>query len=337
MANEHDEKYEDHDEGEYHFSDEHAAYEVDTETKFAPGAAVSESPLSNLARYRRPLIAVGVLAVLMVVVYLTLKPSSTDISQVSSSAPKSTISEAVKTPKPIAPPSVAPAASSVATSAPVASPVIPVASPAPIQAAPVQPVVSVATNPPSSVPQSQANPPVMVQSAPPMQQPVQTMNAMSPDANRDVADRVSALEQQNAKLTNVLQIEYAQKISDYDNQSAAVQAKLKDLSARVANMEAALNQITQLLQGQGRQAVGASAGGPMPSARAAEPKQIYTVQAIIPGRAWLKSDAGDTVTVAEGDVLRDYGRVTKIDPYDGVVNIDTGNKMVTLSYGSNGD
>jgi hypothetical protein len=59
----------------------------------------------------------------------------------------------------------------------------------------------------------------------------------------------------------------------------------------------------------------------------------YSVQAIIPGRAWLKSDSGDTVTVAEGDMLRGYGRVTKIDPYDGIVNIDTGGKVVTLSYG----
>ncbi len=61
------------------------------------------------------------------------------------------------------------------------------------------------------------------------------------------------------------------------------------------------------------------------------------MQAIIPGRAWLKSDSGDTVTVAEGDLLKGYGRVTKIDPYDGVVTIDNGNRIVTLSYGSGGD
>lgn len=75
----------------------------------------------------------------------------------------------------------------------------------------------------------------------------------------------------------------------------------------------------------------------MPAApmKVMEPKVIYTVQAIIPGRAWLKSETGETVTVAEGDVLKNYGRVTKIDPYDGVVDIDTGNKMITLSYGTN--
>ena len=69
----------------------------------------------------------------------------------------------------------------------------------------------------------------------------------------------------------------------------------------------------------------------------AQPKIAYAVQAIIPGRAWLKSDAGDTVTVAEGDILKGFGRITKIDPYDGIVNIDTGNKVITLSYGVNGE
>ncbi len=64
-----------------------------------------------------------------------------------------------------------------------------------------------------------------------------------------------------------------------------------------------------------------------------EPKIAFTVQAIIPGRAWLKSDSGDTVTVAEGDALKGIGRITKIDPYDGIVQIDTGRKVVTLSYG----
>jgi len=64
-----------------------------------------------------------------------------------------------------------------------------------------------------------------------------------------------------------------------------------------------------------------------------EPRIGYSVQAIIPGRAWLKSESGDTVTVAEGDILRNYGRITKIDPYDGIVEIDTGSKTIALSYG----
>ena len=73
---------------------------------------------------------------------------------------------------------------------------------------------------------------------------------------------------------------------------------------------------------------------PQPAA-ATEPKIAYTVQAIIPGRAWLRSDAGDTVTVTEGDVIKDVGRITKIDPYDGIVQVNTGTKVVSLTYGNN--
>jgi hypothetical protein len=40
------------------------------------------------------------------------------------------------------------------------------------------------------------------------------------------------------------------------------------------------------------------------------------------------------VTVAEGDILKNYGKIIKIDPYDGVVQIDAGGKIVTLSYGA---
>ena len=65
-----------------------------------------------------------------------------------------------------------------------------------------------------------------------------------------------------------------------------------------------------------------------------EIKVAFSVQAIIPGRAWLRSDNGEALTVAEGDTIKGFGRVTKIDPYDGIVEVNTGNKVVSLSYGN---
>jgi intracellular multiplication protein IcmG len=323
MVNEKDEKYEGQDEGEYHFSDDQVTYEADTETVKAHDATavVKESPLAQLNKYRRVIIAVVVFFVLMFIVYKMLAPNTsstppTDFSQQAIVQPKPRVAVETTT-KTMQPP-----AGIVQQNLP-AAPVVQAAAVAPPipQQAPIglppatTPVVQTSVPPPiSSV--SQMPPPMVVQ-----------------DAGKEIGDRLGNLEQQNAKLANVLQIEYAQKMSDYETQSAATQAKLQDLSKRVANIEAALSQITQLLQEGGKQV---SAAG-LPPARVAEPKQIYTVQAIIPGRAWLKSDVGDTVTVAEGDILRDYGRVTKIDPYDGVVVIDTGNKVISLSYGAGND
>jgi len=147
----------------------------------------------------------------------------------------------------------------------------------------------------------------------------------------NIMQRLSALEQQNAAIMNLLQTEYSQKLTDSESENTQIRGKMDEITKRVNRMEAALTQITQLLQ---------SMNKPQPTEQpiavraVATPHMTYSVQAIIPGRAWLKSEAGDTITVAEGDVLRDYGRITKIDPYDGIVNIDVGNKIITLSYGS---
>jgi intracellular multiplication protein IcmG len=142
---------------------------------------------------------------------------------------------------------------------------------------------------------------------------------------------------------NLLQTEYAQKISDYETQSTSSRGKMEELTKRMNRMESTLGQLAQIIQSGRQGAITAvpsnvvMMGSSSEPAKVMEPKMIYSVQAIIPGRAWLKSEAGDTITVAEGDILRNYGRVTKIDPYDGVVNIDTGNKVITLSYGMTAD
>lgn len=50
----------------------------------------------------------------------------------------------------------------------------------------------------------------------------------------------------------------------------------------------------------------------------------YTVHAIIPGRAWLKSSSGNIITVAEGDSVGDYGTVAVIDAANNLVRTSSG-------------
>ncbi len=50
----------------------------------------------------------------------------------------------------------------------------------------------------------------------------------------------------------------------------------------------------------------------------------YTVHAIIPGRAWLKSASGQIITVTEGDKIGDYGTVAVIDSANGLVRTSSG-------------
>jgi len=139
-----------------------------------------------------------------------------------------------------------------------------------------------------------------------------------------------------------LQVEYQQKLNDYSVQNKAILDQLQALASKVAAIENQMNQLTQNiarpnpLLGPSSNAAPTAAPAPAAAADDSAPRISYNVQAIIPGRAWLKSDNGETVTVAEGDVVRDLGRISKIDPYDGVVEINTGNKTVTLSYGNVG-
>lgn len=58
----------------------------------------------------------------------------------------------------------------------------------------------------------------------------------------------------------------------------------------------------------------------------------YFVDAVIPGRAWLKAIDGSTITVALGQKVPGYGVVTLIDPYSGVVKTSTG----IIPYGTTG-
>lgn len=50
----------------------------------------------------------------------------------------------------------------------------------------------------------------------------------------------------------------------------------------------------------------------------------YTVHAVIPGRAWLKTPKGQIITVTEGEVIGNYGKVLVIDAANAVVLTNSG-------------
>jgi hypothetical protein len=180
----------------------------------------------------------------------------------------------------------------------------------------------------------------------PSQSPNPGMNTTQPVAGSQTASRssvdavIASMASTNERLMSQLQTEYMQKLNDYGNQNRAIQEQMTALNNRVAGLETQLNQLVQALthsnQGVAPAPIPAAAPPIGPSTHTSEVKIDFTVQAIIPGRAWLKSESGETVTVAEGDTIRDLGRVTKIDPYDGIVEVNTGSKVIALSYGSGG-
>jgi intracellular multiplication protein IcmG len=58
------------------------------------------------------------------------------------------------------------------------------------------------------------------------------------------------------------------------------------------------------------------------------PVTKYYVQALIPGRAWLISHRGKTLTVRKGSVIPGYGKVELIDPHQGIVSMSSGHNIM---------
>lgn len=320
-----DERNEDQydEEGEYHFSDDQNfdADENEAETEAPPAPVAKQNILTRLMPYRRMIIGVVGFFVIIFIIYSFISPKTPLESEITQVA---------------APPSTQP----VPQQETVLTPAAPSPQPQPSSAmmALQQPAPQAATQMPAPAETTVTPAPALM----PVSAPAP---AAAPDVStaqlRGVVDRLSALEEQNAKLVNLLQTQVAQKMADYDAENNTAQEKVRALNKRMANMEASLNKMAQLMK-EGSSSHSSSmtrssdmSGMPMP--RVQQPKIVYTVQAIIPGRAWLKNDGGDTVTVAEGDILKDFGRIVKIDPYDGIVEIDTGSKIIALSYGASGD
>jgi hypothetical protein len=368
LNNRDDDKFEGHEESEYHFSDEEVSYEAEPEPVKASVTEGSKAGLmSRVPRSKRLWISVAVFLVLIFIVYKMVTPSSTtpplDIAvKTSNTAPMPVRTQQAQTSNVQTPsavvntqaqntPNLPPSGAAIQEegSAPAAS-----ASPAPAAA-----VIPAAVSAPSTVIISQ--PPLTNQAAPmvgaPAVIPVQSVvpqqaQAISPTVAQTTSvpmyqvpgiaaaeTRVSNMAAERERLEVQFQAEYAQKVNDFTAQAKVLQDQVQTLTSRVAGLEAQLSQLIQTLsrQNQGTEDNATSNNPPSsPSAtyQSAAPKIAFSVQAIIPGRAWLKSDNGDTVTVAEGDVVKDLGRITKIDPYDGIVEINTGTKVVSLSYGN---
>lgn len=326
MANEHYEE-EGHEEGEYHFSDDQINYDMEMDASARESAAaVTASPKESIAKrigqHRRVVLGLVIFIVLLGIVYKLVAPSSTPVTDFQPGAPTSAMPAKMPVKKEVIPkaePVEAPPAQTTTTTVMTTQPVQPAVA-QPVASTPEQPV----NTPPAEV------------------STTTTTTAPAPQADRNVMEKIGMLEQQNSAMMNLLQTQYAQKITDAEQQNAQLRTQVQELNARISNMEVAFRQLAKMLRNAGPNATNASSvnrgmASVPTAARVAPPRMTYVVQAIIPGRAWLKADSGDTVTVAEGDTLKGYGRITRIDPYDGVVDIDTGNRVISLSYGMTGD
>ena len=151
-------------------------------------------------------------------------------------------------------------------------------------------------------------------------------------ATASTENRLNSLEQQNVQNMQQIQ-QLAQGVQQVENQVRDLNNAINNLLAAVKKQTEADQQRAQMLQPPsltGPQQQVRSPDAPDTPERYKPQATAYHVQAIIPGRAWLRDSEGRVISVARGDALPGYGQVTKIDPRDGNVMTSSG---AVIKYG----
>ncbi len=112
-------------------------------------------------------------------------------------------------------------------------------------------------------------------------------------------------------------------VSTLQQELATLSATVQDLSAQVKTIKDA--QLAEEARAAQREAAAKAKPKSKPKAvTKSDASPNISVHAIIPGRAWLRTQDGKTITVSEGDAIAQYGKVLKIDAPNGLVITTSG-------------
>ena len=169
----------------------------------------------------------------------------------------------------------------------------------------------------------ESSPPTVTASAPLL--PAPTLSA--PVATAPKTD-LTAVASNDTQVTQALEA--------IQRQNQMLTQQLTALSGRVVGLESTLTQSSQTVEGLSQQ-MGTLKKGVVPAAPLPQLAQSvptapqYTVEAVVPQRAWLQAGDGSTITVMIGDDIPELGAVVSIDPYSGNVTTASG---TVIKYGS---
>ena len=155
------------------------------------------------------------------------------------------------------------------------------------------------------------------------------------DATAEIEKALAGLKKEIADLGNTSKnvknnkkdIELtASKIVNLDKSMSNIQQDIKQLTRIVKSLveqvnylQAAKTQVNAAREAKARQSGSSSSSSPKNYV-----SDSMTIHAIIPGRAGLRTQGGKTVSITEGDMLGEYGKVLKIDAPTGSVITSSG-------------
>ena len=158
----------------------------------------------------------------------------------------------------------------------------------------------------------------------------------APTLSAPVSTPVSAMAKTDLTAVTKNDTQLTQVLEAIQQQNQMLTQQLTALSSRVVGLESTLTQSNQAVEGLSQQ-MGTLKKADMPTtplphlAQSVPTGPQYTVEAVVPQRAWLQAGDGSTITVMIGDDIPGLGAVVSIDPYSGNVTTASG---TVIKYGS---
>ena len=148
----------------------------------------------------------------------------------------------------------------------------------------------------------------------PITQPVAQISEPAPNDNGMLDSFKSRTESQIRDLRSQLS-DLQDSVNQTQSDNQQLQTSVADLTSQVQLMSEELSKLM--------------AKAP---AKITAHKIIFHLRAIIPDRAWITSNTGQSISVTIGDHVKEYGTVQSIDAQHGIVTTSSGRK---IEYGPN--
>lgn len=192
-----------------------------------------------------------------------------------------------------------------------------------------EPTAPVATPQQASPEQAPAAPPTPEPPAPVQSQDTPEPAAVKPDVISDsaTADNKKMIMINAGKIDEV--IEESQYMTNMvrklNDAKGNIDNRFEDLESEVDRLVSTLKDLQAKLQMVEKEMVKKK---PVQKQKAKE--ATYSIQAVVEGRAWIEDSKGRNMTVKVGDIIPDYGVVTKVDAVNSLVFTSSG-KTIRVS------
>jgi intracellular multiplication protein IcmG len=161
------------------------------------------------------------------------------------------------------------------------------------------------------------------------------------DKSQQLLQKAVAAQSAFDKQLSTLQGNYdevREQLNRLAQQTAQNSAQMNNISRNVQTLESQMMKLNNVLldllkeakQQKATEAQSVDHQGQVKGSQEGTTELRYYIQAIIPGRAWLKDSNGKIFTVTTGDGIPGYGTVIKIEPKKGLISTDQGR---VIEYG----